>query len=206
MKKFIISSLIFISSFFWITFWEGCFHDEITTTNKAWIITQWARVRNLACMEGSDIIITLRVGTKVRIIGQTARTKIILPDWKIWRVGNNFIKETDNWDNIPNEVTDNSANTYCDTTNAERCPNACAPGETPTFYYKENNTQIWNNIVLDNLLEQFYEKLDQKYGENQIEKNNAIKLVIKALNILKKQNKKIESAIIYLVKKLQENL
>ncbi len=113
-----------------------CFHDSIHVVNKAWTISRWANVRNVACMYGSTKIWTLAAGTKVRIIWQTAWTKIVMPDGKVGRVGNNFVSESNDWSGVPAFPSNHNVNDYCDTTNLAHCPNPSPKWATPTWYYR----------------------------------------------------------------------
>jgi len=115
---------------------SGCFHDAIHVVSKAWVISRWANVRNVACMYGSTKIATLAQGTKVRIIWQTAWTKIVMPDGNIWRVWNNFVNETSDWSNVPAFPSNHNVNDYCSTINLTRCPNPSPQWVEPTWYYR----------------------------------------------------------------------
>ena len=150
-----MKKLIVILLWFWILFWwfsyvsaSWCFHDAINVVNKAWVITRWARVRNVACMYGSTPIWTLAAWTKVRIIWQTAWTKIVMPDGKIWRVWNWFVSETNDWSNVPAFPTNHNVKDYCDTTNLSHCPNPSPRWVEPTWYYRTVPNYNWSVPVV----------------------------------------------------------
>lgn len=167
---------------------EWCFHDAISVVDEPGEISQWANVRNVACMPWSDVIGTLKAGTKVRIIAKAARTKIIFSDGKIGWVGNAFIKSSDNWTNVPTMVENHKADSYCDTTDPTRCPYPSAIWETPTFYTSTASTTstattsstsitlaqkklVWEMVTI------FMNNLEKDYGD-------AIELKLKRLTAI----------------------
>jgi len=91
-------------------------------------------------MLGSVKIATLSAWTKVRIVGQTAWTQIIMPDGRVGWIGNQFISETNDRSGVPARVNSAAIGNYCDTTNPTRCMNPSALGVTPTFSYGNNPT------------------------------------------------------------------
>jgi len=218
MKKLVLSLLTLFAIGFWSTLAEWCFHDAINVVNKAWYITQWARIRNLACMDGSAVMTTLKAGTKVRIIWQTAWTKIVLPDGQIWRVWNSFVKEDSSWSWVPELNSNHVIDSYCDTTNLSRCPYPSAPGVIPDFYYTDTTTNTNNNTnttttttttvplntaILDEIVNQFLEKLNERYWDDEELKTTKINNTIIALNSLKYQYSKLAASVDYIVQKLK---
>jgi len=106
----------------------------MSVVDKPGVISRWANVRNVACMFWSTKIATLTAGTKVRIIAQTAWTKIVMPGGKVGWVGNDYISESSSWASVPALPKTVEIDTYCDTTNLARCPYPSAQWATPTWY------------------------------------------------------------------------
>jgi len=48
-----------------------CFNDPVYERDLGGVISTGARVRSVACMEGSDVLTTLAVGTRIDVIGET---------------------------------------------------------------------------------------------------------------------------------------
>lgn len=209
---------------------SGCFHDHIDSVDKAGVITRWANVRNVACMLWSEVIDTLAAGTKVRIIWQTAWTEIVLPDWRVGRVWNNFISETNDWSWVPSYPNGYNAQSYCDTTNLYRCPNPSPLNVMPTWYYREyvdsgttnyNQTNTTNNLTstttssvnlsstmkkaVENLVNQLMDKLEDKMWDDSSAKKDFLNVLV---NKISKTNVsyKIKPVIDYLVELLENKI
>ncbi|GAG46693.1 unnamed protein product, partial [marine sediment metagenome] len=77
------------------TFAGDCFRDPIYDRDWNAEVTTGAFVRDVACMEGSEIMTTLPVGTIIHVIGETdGWYKIETPDGQIGWVGQWLIEET----------------------------------------------------------------------------------------------------------------
>lgn len=101
---------------------SGCFHDALNTDAHYEEIKSGVRVRNVACMYGSDVITTIGGGTIVKVIAYNHYWKQIeLPDGRAGWIGADFAQRTSRTASIPcSGVTPGD---YCDTTNLARCPN-----------------------------------------------------------------------------------
>lgn len=234
MKKILASflSLTMILSTIGAVSASGCFHDHINEVSKAGYITQGANVRNIACMYGSDVIATLGKGTKVLIIGQTAWTKIVMPDGKVGRVGNNFVTETNDRSSVPGFPAGHEIQDYCDTTNLVRCPNPSPQGVTPTRYYKADpsygtytppvttppTTTYTTNTVsatmplsdsvkvtLDGMLNKFFTKAETKYSSLNA-RIAAYQSVTAVLESLSQQYSSMSQLVDYLKVKIEEEI
>ena len=142
MKKFglgLFAMMIVASSFSMVSA-NWCGNDSINPVDKAGVVTMWANIRDVACMLGSVKIDTLAAGTKVRIVGQTAWTQIILPDGRVGWIGNQFVRETSDRSGVPSRVNNAAIGNYCDTTNPTRCMNPAPLNVVPTFTYNNNTT------------------------------------------------------------------
>lgn len=220
MKKIIVL-LLWLWMFAGFVSASGCFHDHISAVNKAWVITRWANVRNIACMYGSTVIDTLSAGTKVRIIGQTAWTKIVAPDWIVGWVWNNFVSESNDWTNVPAYPTSNVLNDYCDTTDLTHCPNPSAVGVTPTWYYRTvpnyegsvpvvtttptpptTNLSSAMKSAVDSLVETLMEKLEDKMWDDYEAKKDFLNVLVKKISSTKVSSK-VKPIITYLVEQLE---
>ncbi len=238
MKK-LLFSLLWLGWFFLL--WTasvsacGCFHDAINPVNKAGYITRWAYVYNVACIEDwKTRIATLSKWTKVRIIGETAYTKIVLPDWRVGRVGNDRVAETSDRSNVPAYPTNHPVQSYCDTTDLSRCPVPIAPGESikwtynnpipggtpepstpPTQTLPPEPTPTTPHIIpvndsmkskLDMMANRVNSKIDAKYQDNIDGKIAHYQALISALNGIKSSAVPLSQLIDYLVSKFEETL
>ena len=70
----------------------GCFEDPIYDRQWTATVTTGARVRDVACMEGSTVLTTIAVGSKVALIGETdGWYKIKTVDGKVGWVGQQLV-------------------------------------------------------------------------------------------------------------------
>ncbi len=217
------------------TFASGCFHDRINVVDKAGYITQGSNVRNVACMDGSTKIATLAQGTKVRIIGQTAWTKIVMPDGRVGWVGNNYVAETNDRTNVPAHPSNHKVDSYCDTTYPTKCPTPVKPGQMPDWYYIDDSqaysnyqpapqptpapepvyvtpepTQIQltdtGKLSLDNMAAAFVKKIEAKYPNDLDAQVAHMETVVTGLGIFKTKAYKIAQLVDYLQAKIDEHL
>lgn len=70
----------------------ACFEDPIYDRDWTATVTTGARVRDVACMEGSSVLTTLAVGSKVALIGETdGWYKVKTSDGKVGWVGQQLV-------------------------------------------------------------------------------------------------------------------
>ncbi len=231
-----MKKIFWILLWFWLIFGmvsaSGCFHDTIHSVNKAGVITRWANIRNVACMYGSDLVWSaLPVWTKVRIIWQTAWTKIVTPDWRIGWVWNNFVSETNDWANVPEYPANHNVKDYCDTTKLNRCPNPSPQWAEPTWYYR--TAPIYTNSVptvtpttytaptstvtttstvalssaikgsVDSLVDTLMDRLEDKMWDDSSAKKDFLNVLISKI-AKTKVSYKVKPIITYLVEQLEE--
>ncbi|MFO0764925.1 MAG: SH3 domain-containing protein [Patescibacteria group bacterium] len=75
-----------------VAFAGDCFQDPIYDHDWTAMVTTGARVRDVACMEGSTVLTTLGVGTKVALIAETdGWYKVKTNDGKVGWVGQQLV-------------------------------------------------------------------------------------------------------------------
>ena len=232
MKKFLLYLWVGVLLSLWTVSASGCFHDAINSVNKAGYITRGAYVINVACYQGGQTVIaTLSAGTKVRIIGQSAYTKIVLPDGRIGRVWNDRVAETNDRGNVPAYPTNHNVQSYCDTTNPTKCPKPIPPGVPITEWYYTNDagaatteppssqttttntTNTQSDVIqitdalkskLDMMVTNVLKQVDAKYGDNYWAKIVHYQTLVTALDAIKDSAPKIVQLIDYLSDKFEE--
>lgn len=222
MFKKIFVSIIFVWLIFNFVSGEGCFHDYINPVSKAWVITRWANVRNVACMLWSEVIGTLSAGTKVRIIWESAWTEIVMPDGKVGWVWNNFITSSNDNSLVPAYPNAYNSQSYCDTTNLYRCPNPSPLNVAPTRYYL-NDLPVWNTTTvttnttttstinnamktaIESLVWTLMDNLDKKIGDDSSAKKEFLEVLVNKISKTKVSTK-VKSIIEYLLEQLENQI
>jgi len=233
MKRFWFLAGIFFFLSLWAVSACGCFHDTINVVNKAGYITRWAYVYNVACYQGGQTkIATLPKWTKVRIIWQSAYTKIVMPDGKVGRVGNDRVAESSDRSGVPAFPANHKVDSYCDTTNPSKCPVPIPPGvpitqwtynndagvstptptdPTPTPTYKPPVSKVIPvtdslKPKLDMMANNVVSKVDVKYGGNMNGKISHYKNLLLALKSIQSSSEQLQDLVGYLITKFEETL
>jgi len=236
MKKFWILAGIFFFLSLWAVSACGCFHDSINVVNKAGYITRWAYVYNVACYQWWQTKIwTLSKGTKVRIIWQSAYTKIVMPNGKVGRVGNDRVAESSDRSGVPAFPTNHKVDSYCDTTNPSKCPVPIPPGVPITQWTYNNDAGVStpapvdptptpkpiiykppvSKVIpvtdslkpkLDMMANNVVTKVDSKYGSNTDGKISHYKTLISALTSIQSSSEQLQDLVWYLITKFEETL
>ena len=233
---------IVILSIFWLAFFatnfadaSGCFHDALNKDAHYEKIKSGVRVRNVACMYGSDVMATIGGGTIVKVIAYNPyRKQIEMTDGRVGWIGSQFAERTNQTATIP--CSGIIPGDYCDTTNLARCPIpspqgveperttrvapapyncSTSPVQTPDPTPTPTYTPPVSKVIpvtdslkpkLDMMASNVVYKVDTKYGSNTDGKITHYKTLIKVLKNIQSSSEELQDLVWYLITKFEETL
>jgi len=233
---------IVILSIFWLAFFatnfadaSGCFHDALNKDAHYEKIKSGVRVRNVACMYGSDVMTTIGGGTIVKVIAYNPyRKQIEMADGRVGWIGSQFAERTNQTATIP--CSGIIPGDYCDTTNLARCPipspqwvdpdrttrvapapyncstspvQTTEPISTSTYKPPVSKViQVTDSIKpkLDTMANNVITKVNSKYGSNTDSKITHYKTLVKVLQSIQSSSEQLQDLVGYLITKFEETL